>query len=125
MHISVATCDKPTINDGSVSPDNATIENDEYYTLTCNDGFALSGSEYITCTDGVLTDPLPSCVEEGMCIYVKIKVIDKVDFKILNHDVPTTSYGTLVKNILGQKNDLCCLLKFISIDNDRGHRSNC
>ena len=80
MYISVVTCDKPTINDGSVVPDDATIESGEDYTLTCDTGFELSGSATIACTDGVLTDPLPSCVATGMCIYVTVQVIDKADF---------------------------------------------
>ena len=68
FYISVVTCDKPTINDGSVEPDDATIVSGEDYTLTCDTGFELSGSPTIACTEGVLPDPLPSCVVAGIFV---------------------------------------------------------
>ena len=80
--ISLGTCDKPTIYDGYLVPDNVTIVSGEGYTLTCDTGFEISGSATIACTDGVLTDALPSCVAKGMCIYVSVQVIDQVNFHL-------------------------------------------
>ena len=61
---SEAECNKPTIADGTVEPGNATIASTAHYTLKCNDGYKLDegDSETIDCNDGVLTDPLPTCV---------------------------------------------------------------
>jgi len=53
-------CDKPTIDNGSVEPDSATIASASSYTVTCGDGYEVSGSASVTCTNGTLS-ALPTC----------------------------------------------------------------
>ena len=55
-----ASCSKPSVQDGTVSPDSGTINSGSNYDVTCKEGFTLSGSSTITCTNGQLTES-PTC----------------------------------------------------------------
>ena len=55
-----ATCTKPTVSNGSIQPDSATIADGAQYTVTCNNDFAISGDAQVTCTNGVLS-AAPTC----------------------------------------------------------------
>ena len=60
---SEAACDKPNIDYGTVEPVDATIASNAPYTLTCDKGYKLGAAKTdIICTDGELTNPLPTCV---------------------------------------------------------------
>ena len=61
-----APCDKPNIDDGTLSPSSATVSSGASYEVTCNDGFVISGPSTVTCTTGNLSE-LPTC-EPGTCI---------------------------------------------------------
>merc|ERR1712176_276175 len=54
-----ASCSQPEVMDGTVSPDSP-IASGISYTVTCNDGFTISGPETITCSDGKLSE-IPEC----------------------------------------------------------------
>ena len=43
------TCSKPLISDGSVNPSNETVDYEATYGVTCNTGFAISGSSTMAC----------------------------------------------------------------------------
>ena len=55
-----ASCNKPTIQDGTVTPDTGTVESGSTYQVSCNSGFTISGSPTITCTNGQLST-YPTC----------------------------------------------------------------
>ncbi|KAL5261519.1 hypothetical protein ACHWQZ_G007285 [Mnemiopsis leidyi] len=57
---STGGCNKPTVPNGSVSPDTDTIESGSKYTVTCSSGYTISGVGDVTCTDGTLSS-LPTC----------------------------------------------------------------
>ena len=59
-HISV-TCERPTIDNGSVSPETITIAEGAKYTVSCDSDYILSGNSEVTCgSDGKLST-LPTC----------------------------------------------------------------
>ena len=52
-------CDKPTVKFGTVKPDSATLNTDQNYTVTCNEGYVLKGSSSgnLTCNyNGTLSN---------------------------------------------------------------------
>ncbi|KAL5261524.1 hypothetical protein ACHWQZ_G007290 [Mnemiopsis leidyi] len=53
-------CNKPTIQDGTLTPSGSTVESGSNYQVSCNSGFTISGSPTITCTNGQLSE-FPSC----------------------------------------------------------------
>ena len=56
-----ATCTKPTVDNGSVSPSNATIVEDASYTAACDTGYTMSGSGTMTCTEDETFSSTPTC----------------------------------------------------------------
>ena len=55
------TCERPTIDSGSVSPETITIAEGAKYTVSCDSDYILSGNSEVTCgSDGMLST-LPSC----------------------------------------------------------------
>jgi len=54
-----APCNPPEITDGTVFP-NSRVGHGVEYTVTCNDGFTISGPEKITCSYGKLSE-IPEC----------------------------------------------------------------
>ena len=59
---SVQTCARPTITDGSTTPDQDTINYDDSYTPACDAGYDISGSGVLMCEDGgVLSPSAPTC----------------------------------------------------------------
>ena len=56
------TCNRPDIDNGSVQPDSGSIELGEQYTVSCDEGFTISGDAAAACSDGSLNN-LPSCVQ--------------------------------------------------------------
>ena len=54
------SCTKPTVPDADITPISSTIESGSKYTVTCNDGYTLSGESETSCTAGTLSD-LPTC----------------------------------------------------------------
>ena len=57
------SCNKPEILHGSVNPDSASVSSGFQLTVTCTDGFTISGPSLVSCTDGKLSD-LPTCTED-------------------------------------------------------------
>ena len=57
------SCNKPEILHGSVNPDSASVSSGSQLTVTCTDGFTISGPSQVACTDGKLSD-LPTCTED-------------------------------------------------------------
>ena len=55
------TCTRPTIESGTISPSSATIVVGESYTLTCDDGYSISGDPTMDCYDGGDLSTLPNC----------------------------------------------------------------
>ena len=55
------TCSKPTIENGSVSPSNDTIEGGEYYEVSCNEGYTLHGNAAIECNEAGTLLRIPTC----------------------------------------------------------------
>ena len=56
----VIKCTKPAINGASLNPPKDSITYDDQYTVTCNNGYVLSGDETIKCgTNGF--DRIPTC----------------------------------------------------------------
>ena len=55
------TCIKPSISDGSVSPPEETIDDEETYEVTCNTGFTISGPSTMACGAGGTFDQTPTC----------------------------------------------------------------
>ena len=55
------TCTKPTIENGSVSPSDDTIEAGSSYTATCNNGYTLSGTATMECNDDGTLMTAPTC----------------------------------------------------------------
>ena len=53
-------CNKPSISDGSVSPDTTSVSSGAVYTATCNSGYILVGPAEITCSEGDLST-VPTC----------------------------------------------------------------
>ena len=60
-HTPLGTCRKPTIENGSVSPSNTTIEAGSSYTATCSNGYNLSGNATIECSDEGTLSTAPTC----------------------------------------------------------------
>ena len=60
-HTSLGTCTKPTIENGSVSPSDDTIEAGSSYTATCSNGYILSGSATMECSDEGTLSTAPTC----------------------------------------------------------------
>ena len=61
VYIFAAICSKPTIENGSVSP-NRTIEEGESYYFYCDDGYTLYGNSTSECGDeGTLSNITPNC----------------------------------------------------------------
>ena len=59
---SVQTCARPTITDGSTTPDQATIDYGDSYIPACDTGYDISGSDTLVCVDGgVLSPSAPTC----------------------------------------------------------------
>ena len=58
------TCTKPSISDGSVRPSEATVNYGATYEVTCDDGFAISGSSTMTCGTYGGFDQTPTCQGE-------------------------------------------------------------
>jgi len=57
----VVTCTKPEIANATLGPETATINSTDTYTVTCDEGFTISGSPTVTCqSDGNLSE-LPTC----------------------------------------------------------------
>ena len=58
LYFSVVTCDKPTVENGAVSPTDATVNYNTAYTVTCSAGYEITnGSAEMMCgADGALTD---------------------------------------------------------------------
>ena len=56
----LGNCNKPSISDGSVSPNTDSISNGATYTATCNSGYTLDGSATMSCNDGTLSTA-PTC----------------------------------------------------------------
>ena len=54
------TCSKPTIENGSVSP-NDTIKAGESYNVSCIDGYGLYGNTTIACDDNGTLSRAPNC----------------------------------------------------------------
>ena len=65
---SADTCSKPTITDGTVDPDDATVRVTETYTVTCDTDFTISGTDTMTCGSDGTFDETPTC--EGLHIIV-------------------------------------------------------
>ena len=59
--VSVTTCDRPTILNGSVAPPDETVGYQEAYTVTCDTSFGISGSTTMACEDGGDFDQTPLC----------------------------------------------------------------
>ena len=59
--MSVTTCAKPSIADGSVSPSEATVEYGATYEVTCNSGSTISSSSTMTCGADGNFDQTPTC----------------------------------------------------------------
>ena len=60
-------CDKPTVKFGTVTPDSATLNTDQNYTVTCNEGYVLKGSSSgnLTCNyNGTLSNVQSVSCEE-------------------------------------------------------------
>ena len=57
----MTTCAKPYISDGSVSPSEATVDYGATYEVTCNTGFAISGSGAMICGAEGVFDQTPTC----------------------------------------------------------------
>ena len=65
-HTSPATaCPKPTIADGTVAPEDATVAFGATYAVTCGTGFTVNGGATMTCQDGNTFDVTPTC--ESRC----------------------------------------------------------
>ena len=58
-------CTRPTIESGTISPSSATIVVGESYTLTCDDGYSISGDPTMDCYDGGHLSTLPNCIASG------------------------------------------------------------
>ena len=61
-----ASCSKPIIENGMVSPDRLAIESGATYSVTCDATFEISGSPTINCEGNQLSE-LPTC-ETGKSI---------------------------------------------------------
>ena len=55
------TCTKPTIENGSVSPSDDTIEAGESYNASCSNGYTLSGTATMDCNDDGTLSTAPTC----------------------------------------------------------------
>ena len=76
------TCSKPTIENGSVSPSNATIEGGNFYDVSCNDGYTLHGNATIECSEAGTLSLIPTCTGivyypnlYGYSVYTNILII--------------------------------------------------
>ena len=56
-----ATCTKPTVDNGSVSPSDATIVEDASYTASCDTGYTMSGTATMTCMEDETFSSTPTC----------------------------------------------------------------
>jgi len=56
-----ASCSKPVIENGMVSPDRLAIESGGTYSVTCDATFEISGSPTINCGQGNQLSELPTC----------------------------------------------------------------
>ena len=56
-----STCSKPTIENGSVSPSDDTIEAGESYNVSCSDGYTLNGYDITECYDDGTLSRIPTC----------------------------------------------------------------
>ena len=55
-------CAQPTITNGSMTPDEATIEYGDRYTPVCDAGYNISSTEALVCGGGgVLSPSAPTC----------------------------------------------------------------
>ena len=54
-------CSKPTITNGTVAPDVATIEQGAAYTVACDEGYTIAGGATLTCQDTGDFDQTPTC----------------------------------------------------------------
>ena len=81
------TCDQPTITDGTVAPDDATVAFEGTYTVTCNSGseIAGTGNPIMTCTSIDDFDQTPSCT--GIHFIVLIVRILLANFTIVGQIV--------------------------------------
>ena len=57
-----ASCSKPTISNGTVTPLRGPINSGSRYTVICDNDTSINGSTYITCTNGKLSTA-PTCFE--------------------------------------------------------------
>ena len=62
-----ASCSKPIIGNGMVSPDRMAIDSGATYSVTCDATFEISGSPTINCEGGNQLSELPTC-EPGQSI---------------------------------------------------------
>ena len=77
-----ATCTKPTVSNGSIQPDSATIADGAEYTVTCSNAFTMSGDAQVTCTNGVLS-AAPTCLK-GVLISITAFICKQVSGIPLN-----------------------------------------
>ena len=60
-NISVNACAKPSISDGSVSPSDETVDYEDVYEITCNNGYTISGPSTMSCGAAGTFDQTPTC----------------------------------------------------------------
>ena len=58
--VSAITCSKPTVNQATLEPATDLISYNDVYTVTCNNGYKLSGGNQMKCGDNGF-DQTPSC----------------------------------------------------------------
>ena len=59
--VSVNTCSKPSISDGSVMPADSTVNYEASYEVSCDVGFTISGSTTMMCGADGTFDQTPTC----------------------------------------------------------------
>ncbi|XP_063689132.1 uncharacterized protein LOC134822155 [Bolinopsis microptera] len=93
----VLVCNKPTIDNGVVSPDRLTIGSGFTYSVTCDEGFVISGSPTINCDGDQLSEP-PTC-KIGACKVELAEVKDQLEIA----KCPEQPTWSVPKQLLGKK----------------------
>jgi hypothetical protein len=57
-----ATCPAPTLDNGSLSPADVTIEAGQSFDASCDDDYVMYGNATIECYDDGTLDPTPTCI---------------------------------------------------------------